>query len=493
MLSSMLELGTSLRAVHGLKHVVFFSQGIDDRILGTQSLDDFALASELALSMNTNADRAADAVLALGKDGAGFGDAGLRQFLSNGLKRMACDSVTVHSVDVSGLRLGNEGSTGTVRGHALLNILSQETGGRLLENTNDLETALGEVGRSTRALYLLSFYPEKVSGPDQLHRLQVKVRRDGIQVVARPGYLEDKPFNRYSPMERQLQLASLLFHQSDGERSFTPPLYAAPFPASAGGLRIPVVAELPLQHLSADPAGAYQLEVYGFLVDPRGHFIDYFERHLSMRAAELRQGEVAAVKLLEQMSAPFGADYEVRLVARDAYGGATGIATLALSPPPPAGGSLALSTPAFGAAQRAVLPLWRTPGYHRDGEGPEGAGDDLPALLRGVDASPVPLPALRPGEVAEVCFRVFNLTLHPETGDPQIAMHFLLKGAVDEVKLTEIQLAGRPTQVRPGVFDVSLRFRLPALAAGDWRFEVNLSDGLSKQSASASAPLAVGI
>jgi VWFA-related protein len=70
-----------------------------------------------------------------------------------------------------------------------LRILADETDGRAIVNTNDLATGMRQIVRDQTAYYLLG-YTSTLSEPDgKFHKINVRVKRPGVQVRARPGYL----------------------------------------------------------------------------------------------------------------------------------------------------------------------------------------------------------------------------------------------------------------------------------------------------------------
>ena len=56
-----------------------------------------------------------------------------------------------------------------------------------LETTNNLEAAFAEFLGEFRKRYVLGYEP--TSTVPGLHRLEVKVRRRGVDIRARPGYI----------------------------------------------------------------------------------------------------------------------------------------------------------------------------------------------------------------------------------------------------------------------------------------------------------------
>jgi VWFA-related protein len=69
-----------------------------------------------------------------------------------------------------------------------LRILADETDGRAILNTNDLEKGLRQIVRDSSAYYLLG-YTSAVTTDGKFHKINVRVKRPGLQVRARPGYL----------------------------------------------------------------------------------------------------------------------------------------------------------------------------------------------------------------------------------------------------------------------------------------------------------------
>jgi VWFA-related protein len=69
-----------------------------------------------------------------------------------------------------------------------LRVLADETDGRAILNTNDLDKGMKQIVRDSSAYYLLG-YTSAVTTDGKFHKLNVRVKRPGLQVRARPGYL----------------------------------------------------------------------------------------------------------------------------------------------------------------------------------------------------------------------------------------------------------------------------------------------------------------
>jgi VWFA-related protein len=69
-----------------------------------------------------------------------------------------------------------------------LRVLADETDGRALLNTNDMDGGLKQIVRDTSAYYLIG-YTSAVQTDGKFHKINVRLKRPGLQVRARPGYL----------------------------------------------------------------------------------------------------------------------------------------------------------------------------------------------------------------------------------------------------------------------------------------------------------------
>src|SRR6185295_1350280 len=66
--------------------------------------------------------------------------------------------------------------------------LSEDTGGFLVEESNDLSAAFKRIDEDNQFHYLLSYSPKNTVADGKFRAIQVKVHRPGTQVFARKGY-----------------------------------------------------------------------------------------------------------------------------------------------------------------------------------------------------------------------------------------------------------------------------------------------------------------
>jgi VWFA-related protein len=72
---------------------------------------------------------------------------------------------------------------------AALGILTGQTGGLLIQNTNDLERGIQRIDEDRRFHYLLGYTSSNPAMDGTYRHIEVKVKRSGVDAHARPGYL----------------------------------------------------------------------------------------------------------------------------------------------------------------------------------------------------------------------------------------------------------------------------------------------------------------
>jgi VWFA-related protein len=72
--------------------------------------------------------------------------------------------------------------------HGGLARLAEDTGGFLIRDTNDLSSGFRRIEEDNRFHYLLTYSPSNVAFDGKFRRIQVRTKREGLQVFARKGY-----------------------------------------------------------------------------------------------------------------------------------------------------------------------------------------------------------------------------------------------------------------------------------------------------------------
>ncbi|MGH9648372.1 MAG: VWA domain-containing protein, partial [Bryobacteraceae bacterium] len=85
---------------------------------------------------------------------------------------------------------------------ASINLFASGTGGRAIYATNDLVRAIKTVMEDDVVVYTIGFYPTEQKMDGSFHKLSVKVRRQGVEVHHRQGYLADDT-KIFTPRQRR--------------------------------------------------------------------------------------------------------------------------------------------------------------------------------------------------------------------------------------------------------------------------------------------------
>lgn len=151
--------------------------------------------------------------------------------------------------------------------HGSLDYLARETGGKALLN-GGRGRALRTARDDTRSFYWLGFNPDLV-GDDAYRSIEVEVRRPGLKVRTRDGYVD-------LSRDRQVAMAvesALLFGHPAGSESLVMDFGEAR-PAGRGKVEIPLMVRIPVDEISLLPVSAEewvaQLQVRVAVVDKSG-------------------------------------------------------------------------------------------------------------------------------------------------------------------------------------------------------------------------------
>lgn len=147
-----------------------------------------------------------------------------------------------------------------------LHYVSQQTGGRALVNAARVE-ALQRAEADTRTYYWLGFVPAW-QGDDRSHEVDVEVRREGLSVRSRAGYLDSSRTREVS-----MVVESALMFGSGPQLKPLDLRVSPPAKASGGTMKVDVELSVPVAELTLLPVGetrVAELELRVAAVDERG-------------------------------------------------------------------------------------------------------------------------------------------------------------------------------------------------------------------------------
>jgi len=239
--------------------------------------------------------------------------------------------------------------------YTVLSYLAQRTGGLFLRNRNDLSTGIGRIMQDQQGYYLIGYRPDdstidRESGRRRLHYLDVKVKRSGLKVRSRSGYVgvtdEDK---RIRPRARAEQLTAALispFASADVRMRLTSLFGDEP----SGGTYIRSLLHIDARDLTfkEEPGGARsaELEMVAVAFGDSGQIVDQLSYPQTVRAAD----DAAYQRILQDglvyiLNFPLkrGGPYQMRVAVRDASSERVGAAMQFVEVPDLSKNRLALS------------------------------------------------------------------------------------------------------------------------------------------------------
>lgn len=462
------ELGRMMQAARGRKHLVLFSQGFDDRALTGEDLE--TLAADSALVQQNRLD--------LVNPESRFGSADLRVALEEAVDALRAADTVVHAFDTYGLDSG-----GGVHGLQFLSLLSAETSGSLIINTNDLDSELEELEEQTSAFYVIAYTPQD-DDPDVVE-LEVEVTKDGVEVVSAPSRLAPPP--SYADMDagqRQMQLAELISKGIE-RRGFSFQMEAIPFIGDGDIHRLATLIEVPWDELEALAQlrgdDRIELEILGYVLDENDSMLDSFSRGTGLDLAALRSSPSGRLpfRYYDLLWSRPGR-YRVRVLLRESETGQIATHTIDIAVPDFASGRPVLSGPVFidtehpGLLIRGIDPA--SPPQHK-AHGPVA----YPILLGERELTPSVQPILPPGGPFVLLMTAHHLTRHPVSGRTRTTvLARAIDASGDAHEVSDIAVLDEVPGADESSTGILLRAHLPAnLRRGAYTLRVEVADGIA--------------
>lgn len=205
--------------------------------------------------------------------------------------------VKTHDLALDALRLNPQ---------ANLRELAEATGGFLVAETNDLAAAIERVGADVRTYYEIGYTPANRAADGAFRAIEVKLRRKGVSVRTRRGYVALPP-GQSPALPYELALAQA-FEESELPHEFTHDVAVNPGGLAGSGRSIEVVVRVPIRdlHLETDPATNRYRAHFSVLVavrDPGGALVttlahDWPLSGAASEAAHARQQSAAVRRTL---------------------------------------------------------------------------------------------------------------------------------------------------------------------------------------------------
>jgi hypothetical protein len=344
--------------------------------------------------------------------------------------------------------------------------LASDTGGFSVRNTNDLAGGSEKIALESRNFYMLGIEPAPAKKPGSWRSLRVRVRREGLTVRARRGYIaaplprQAKADQKKDPNARRLppEVEALVDNakELDGISLRTMPYVLEP--RDKGEARVLVAAELDLDSLAEHTGKPLQLDfTTAVTLRDTGKTL-YSHARIDGKTADQKGGWRSVAREFEL---PPGVA-QARVVVREQTSGAIGAVTTRFEVPPSSG--LRVSTPVLSDQVSK----------------PEHAGANPRALISAHRR-------FAPGGELYVEFEVFGARSEP-SGDARVNADLELRSP-DGIVVRQTP----PTRIAPDSQKRLVRLvGLGALAAGDYELVLNVRDEVAGTSVACREAFAIG-
>ena len=213
--------------------------------------------------------------------------------------------------------------------------MADETGGTAFVRSNDFDGALARIARENSTYYLLGYHSDSNRAPGRFRKIEVRLKRPGLQVKARRGYMAPNPKNatkaRETPAAGGISPALRAALNSPLPIGDLPVrVFAAPFKGEGKNGSVLLALEIDgpsLRFQERDGKFQDKIEVsispvnyQGKLVDPK---VQSFALNLPPNTYAITSK--GGIRVLSRLNLP-PSRYQIRVGVHDAEGG--GIATV---------------------------------------------------------------------------------------------------------------------------------------------------------------------
>ena len=488
-------IGRTLDSARGRKHVLYFSEGFETRLLAGHMANgdksNSMLQNQGTASLDTSTPQGmGDAALSgeiwkIDND-TRYGNSATRTQMLDALSLFNRSDAVLDAIDISGLRADGDASGGKAgSGTDALFAMAQATDGDLVRNANALAPELGKIEERSALVYLLVYQPKNLSKPGAFHALKIKVRSPGARVVARSGYYEPRPYESLSPYEKVLAAGDLVTGGSR-ENTLQANLLVAPFASQADVPQVPVLIEIPGAGLLAGETGAQTtVQIYVYANDASGTLADYMVSEMTLELSKVRAGlEAGGLKYYGTLYLRPG-EYGVRALVRSAGSGRSGVFSTNVTVPEIPGQAPTVLPPFFEEPAGRWLMVRGAP---RADAPPRPA--DYPFAIAGDSFIPSVLGSVSAADTARVAVVAYNLGAPVAKPEP-LDVRAEIVGADGKARPAAVTVASRSDVERGAGRKVLLDFKPQGLAPGRYALKVAVTDPTSKKSAEASSAFEV--
>ncbi|HEX8634853.1 MAG TPA: VWA domain-containing protein [Pyrinomonadaceae bacterium] len=296
--------------------------------------------------------------------------------------------------------------------------LSEQTGGFLIKNNNDLTGGIRRVVEDQKGYYLLGYRPDNATFDRRYHRISVRVKRPGLRVRTRTGFFGVSDENR-RPSRRtrdQQLLAAITSPFASPEIRLRLTTFFGNTAEDGSFMRSMLYLDGNDVKFKREPDGKYKavLDVVGVTFGDSGRVVESTDRIYTLTLAEDLYRKMLRDGLTYTMNVPVkkAGAYQLRMAVRDAATERTGSASQFIEVPDLKKNRLALSGLLVGGASQAQAQVAPAASSSASATGNGQAASDTlasPAVRR-----------FRQNSLLALAYAIYNARLDKTSGRPQL-------------------------------------------------------------------------
>ncbi|MCA1566225.1 MAG: VWA domain-containing protein [Acidobacteria bacterium] len=257
--------------------------------------------------------------------------------------------------DLSGLQPGEAEEKLRERSNTIfdtqsgLAYLSEQTGGFLIKNNNDLAGGIRRVVEDQKGYYLLGYRPEGATFDRRFHRISVKVKRPGLKVRTRTGFfgIRDEDTRPVRRTREQQLLAAITSPFSSPDVSLRLTTFFGNTAEEGSFMRAMLHLDGNDVKFNREPDGKYKavLDVVGVTFGDNGRVVESLDRIHTLALTEDLYRKMLRQGLIYTLNVPIkkAGAYQLRMAVRDTATERTGSASQFIEVPDLKKNRLALS------------------------------------------------------------------------------------------------------------------------------------------------------
>ena len=213
--------------------------------------------------------------------------------------------------------------------------LSDQTGGFLIHNTNDLVSGLHRIDDDMNGYYFLTYVPQNKDYDGRFRRISVKVARSNIEVQSRQGYYAVESAGQLPMLDYEVAAIASARNSKSSSAPGSIRSGALAYPAGKDGLAV-ILAEAPLAAFKFaagrdDKNYNTDFSIVALVRDESERVVQKLSQHyaLSGPIQNLDNAKKGSVLFYREARLPAG-KYQIQLIAYDASTGAANVKSTAL-------------------------------------------------------------------------------------------------------------------------------------------------------------------